>query len=142
MNRSILIYSQPNTNPPTLSTDTVHISKLQDIPNYSVHILYFNELETYPGNETSALIHALCDKLRPSGSLVLKISNTNKICRDYLLGSINNTTYIRYHTNHQSVHTINSISDIISLNNAIKIAKIDYSNNELDIFITIQRISL
>lgn len=142
MNRSIFVYSQPLTDMSSISSDAIHISKLQDIPNYSVHILYFYELEMYPDNDIASTLHTLCHKLRPSGSLVLKISNTKKICRDYLLGCINNTTYIQYHTNHKSTHTVNSISDILSTDNSIKLSRIDYSDHELDIFITIQRISL
>lgn len=144
MNKSILLYSNADISRRYTPENTtkVALNEINSIPNYSSSIIYFSEIQLFTKDHAKELLSRILDKLKPSGVLILITSNTNKICKDYLLGRIDDDLFVKHNTNNKCVFGITQINGILSSLQDIKLAKLEYDDNESNIIFTLQRVTV
>lgn len=144
MNRSILLYSNADIddNNTPQNTTKVPLNEINSIPNYSTSIIYFSEIQLLDKDSAKNLLLRILEKLKPSGVLILITSNTNKICKDYLLGRIDDDMFVKHNTNHKCVFGITQINRILSSIQDIKLSKLEYDDNGSNIIFTLQRVTV
>lgn len=141
MNRLIFVQTELGTRSMP-DFQNVMLSDLDSIVNYSVDHICFYDLETLEAQQAESVLGIILNKVRPSGILTIGVTNTKKICRDYYMNSIDDLTYIKYHTNHRSVFSENKLIQLIEKDKNIKIAKLEYTPDQLEVRITAQRVGI
>lgn len=120
----------------------VSLGDLDSVVNYSVDHLCFYDIEILNAQDAEKVVHSLLNKIRPAGILTIGFTNTKKICRDYYMNSLDDATYIKYHTDHRSVFSENKIIQLLEQDKNMKIVKLEYTPDQLEIRITAQRVTI
>lgn len=109
--------------------DNINISNLDSIVNCSTDTIFCYILEYLNEATTVATIHGLLNKLRPSGSLVIRFSDFKKICELYIGGSLSGSDLLGQARGKNNILSIDYIINIIS--NNFQVSKIDYDENTI-----------
>jgi hypothetical protein len=121
---------------------TISVNDLKKVVNYSVDHICCYDIEFLNPKQAEELLVSLTDKLRPSAIITVGITNTKKISRDYYMNSIDDTTYIKYHSGHNSVFSENKLIQMIEHDKNMKTIKLEYSSDQLEIKISAQRVGI
>lgn len=120
----------------------IHPKDIGDVVNYSIDHIYTDCLEFLPEDIANNLITTISHKIRPGGIMTIVVSNTKQICRNYCLNILNDNDYIKLNANHRCVLSLDTITDFIQKLENIKILKVEYSTNQLEMAIASQRVSV
>lgn len=141
MNRFVFVkVKEGNETLPNFTT--ISVNDLKTVVNYSVDHICCYDIELLDPKQAEELLGNLIDKLRPSAIMTIGITNTKKISRDYYMNSIDDATYIKYHSGHNSVFSENKLIEMIEHDRNIKTIKLEYSSDQLEIKISAQRVSI
>lgn len=121
------------------NTDNYDVSNLSSIVNYSIDNMFCMCLDTYSKEELLALIPELLKKLRPTGSLVVRITDFKSVCKRYIDNQISNDELIKLLSTKKSSLSVDEIMTALDMN-LFKIIKIH--REDLLLSITIQRIAV
>lgn len=104
MKRNLTIVIEPTNNP-----EQVHINNLQSIVNYSCDTIIMSYLEYLLEKDHHTILKILLEKLRPSGRLILQISNIKSITENWLKQSISSQEFLNSISNKQSILSLDNI---------------------------------
>jgi hypothetical protein len=127
------------SSPVPLGHSTATLGDLGLIINLSCDNIICDCLEYYSKQQSVDAIQQLIEKIKPSGLLVIVLTDIKKQLSGYLDGTVNSDKLLQTLANKLSIWSLDDI--LLALNRpSLKIQKIDYVNNQ--IVITTKRISL
>lgn len=109
--------------------DNINVSNLDSIANCSADTIFCYILEYMNETTTVDTIHRLLNKLRPSGSLVIRFSDFKKICELYIGRSLSESDLLGQTRGKNNILSIDYIVNIIA--NNFQVSKIDYDENTI-----------
>lgn len=138
MKRNINIVNQ-HCHTSIANTDNYNVSNLSSIIDYSVDNMFCMCLDTYSKEELLGLLPDLLKKLRPSGCLVVRITDFKAVCKRYIDNQISNDEFMKLLSTKKSSLSIDEIITALDMN-LFKIIKTH--REDLLLSVTIQRISV
>lgn len=122
-----------------LGHNAVTLNNIEPIINLSCDNILCDCLEYYSKEQSADAIQQLLQKIKPSGLLVIVLTDVKKQLSGYLEGSIGSDKLLQTFLDKLSIWSLDDI--LLSVNKpSFKVQKIDYVNNQ--IVITIKRILL
>jgi|694.fasta_scaffold00281_21 hypothetical protein len=91
----------------------VHINQISSIINYSCDSIILDCLEYLQEKDHAVVFNVLLEKLRPTGRLVVSISNAKDIANNFVNATISSGDFLRFFINKQSLLSIESIYTFI-----------------------------
>lgn len=138
MKRNINIIHQ-NPNIRLNGFESVYINNIDNLVDCSVDNIIYGVIESINKTEAKKVFTQLIQKLRPSGSLIVKFCDIKYLCDNFINNKVSNEDF---------GNKIKSINNIISLDEIltyidIKSCKISHiARDNDDIVVTVTRISL
>ena len=119
----------------------IHINEVHNIPDYSVDLLTFSEINALKHNSCEPALSLILNKVRPQkGVCILEIADMNSICGLYLNKIIDSTEMSQIISPIQNVFGVTDIKNLVDkTNNMFSIIKIDKQTDRNKIAVTIQR---
>jgi len=112
----------------------IHINQISSIINYSCDSIVLDCLEYLQEKDHAIVFGVLLEKLRPTGRLIVSISNAKDIASSFINATISSSDFLRFFTNKQSLLSIESIYTFIDFNH-YDIITLDIDDSSLTIVI-------
>lgn len=109
------------------NTDSVDISKINDIVNYSVDSIFCYIFEYLKPDDFLAVFNTSLKKLRPDGGLMIRFTNFKKLCDLYQKDEISNKDLLNFIENKKNILSIDQIISL--LDNQFVLNRLDYIDN-------------
>jgi len=113
MSRNINLYnSQAEQN--LDGFDNIPLSKLDDIVNYSVDILFYREMNSLEPDQKNQILNVMLQKIRTGGSLVLKFVDSKILSKMYWDNQITSQAFMDKISNNKNITTPEEINEIVN----------------------------
>lgn len=128
-------------NEPKDGLQNVHINEVHNIPDYSVDLLTFSEINALKYSSCEPALSLILNKVRPEkGVCILEIADVNSICSLYINKIMDSAKMSEIVSPMQNVFGVADIKNLIDkTNNMFSIIKIDKQIDGKKIAITVQR---
>lgn len=115
--------------------DTVNLSQIEDIVDCSVDTILYYNISYLNKPEAKQALGVLSRKLRLGGSVVIKFTNLDLLCKNYLNRKISTTEFLE---NVQEVSNGLSIDEIYTYidGDSLRITKVGKEKNNISVAIT------
>lgn len=119
----------------------VHINELHNIPDYSVDLLTFSEINSLKHSSCEQALSLILNKIRPQkGVCVVEVVDMSAICNLYINKVMDSAEMSQTISPIQNVFGVSDIKSLLDkTNNMFAIIKIDKQTEHNKIAITIQR---
>lgn len=119
--------------------ESISINNINNIVDCSVDTIVYFCIESMPKEIGKQTFDILCAKLRPQGTIVVKFTDLDHLCRNYQSRIISNTDLI---TTCNSIINPLNLDEIITYIDISKFKTVNVSRQESSIIVTVQRTSL
>lgn len=115
--------------------ESVHLSSISNLVDFSIDTILYYNIGYSQKAESKKNLQILSGKLRPGGSMVVKFTNLDLICKNYLDKKIKNNELIDAI---KHVNTGMSIDEMFTFvnNDSLRITKIAKENNDISMVVT------
>lgn len=115
--------------------ESVHVSSISNLVDFSIDTILYYNIGYSQKSESKKNLQTLSDKLRPGGSMVVKFTNLDLICKNYLDKKIKNNELINAI---KHINTGMSIDEMFTFvnNDSLRITKIAKENNDISMVVT------
>lgn len=113
MKRNIILY---HDNLPTEQDNFsvyIDIRQIDEVINHSVDNLYCDTLENLSETDIPIIISKIQQKIRSSGTIMIKFLDIKKICLDFLQNNLSASKYIEYISQKKSIVNLDLIASNI-----------------------------
>lgn len=115
--------------------ENIDMSKVDDIVDCSVDTILYYNISYLDKSAGKQILSILSNKLRLGGSVVIKFTNLDLICKNYLNKKISTTEFIEYTKSIINGLSIDEIYTYID-GDSLRITKVGKENNNISIAIT------
>ena len=122
------------------SANNIDINLLDSIPNFSNENIYISLLNLFPKKDSVNVINVLINKLKQSGTLVLKLLNFNQLIDSYKFHQMSDDTVCQHIHGTTCIINQSEIFELLHSKTDVKI--VDISNDDVYTVYKIQRVSL
>lgn len=122
----------------------VHINEIHNIPDYSVDILTFSEIQSIKHSACEQIISILFSKIRPqTGICILEIMDIHSVCELYINKMMDSSGMSDIVAKIQNVFSTTDIKTFVEKsNNIFSILKIENNPDQKKVLATIKRNSV
>lgn len=129
MSRNINLYnSQAEQN--LDGFDNIPLSKLDDIVNYSVDILFYREMNSLEPDQKSQILNTMLQKIRTGGSLVLKFVDSKILSKMYWDNQITPKVFMDKISNNKNITTPEEINEVVNKDEFI-LSRIEHKEDQI-----------
>ena len=129
MSRNINLYnSQAEQN--LDGFDNIPLSKLDDIVNYSVDVLFYREMNSLEPDQKSQILNTMLQKIRAGGSLVLKFVDSKILSKMYWDNQITPKVFMDKISNNKNITTPEEINEVIDKDEFI-LSRIEHKEDQI-----------
>jgi len=127
--------------PAKAGLQNVHINEVHNIPDYSVDLLTFSEINSLKYSSCEPALSLILNKIRPQkGVCIIEVADMSAICNLYINKIIDSAEMSQTISPIQNVFGVSDIKSLLDkTNNMFTIIKIDKQTEHNKIIITIQR---
>lgn len=131
-------------NGPKEGFQNIHINEIHNIPDYSVDLLSFGEINSLQYSYCESAISLILNKIRPqTGLCIIEIIDMSTVCGLYINKAIRSVEMSNIISTMQNVFGVIDIKNLLDRsNNMFNIIKIMKHTEQNKIFVTIQRNSV
>jgi hypothetical protein len=129
MSRNISLYnSQAEQN--FDGFDNIPLSKLDDIVNYSVDVLFYREMNSLEPDQKSQTLNTMLQKIRAGGSLVLKFVDSKILSKMYWDNQITPQVFMDKISNNKNITTPEEINETINKDEFV-LSRIEHKEDQI-----------
>lgn len=115
--------------------DSVNVSQINNLVDCSVDMVLYYSIGYMEKSEAKNIFSLLTNKLRPGGSIIVKFSNLELLCQNYLQKKISNNDFL------EQIKTLTnciSVDEIFTYVNGdkIRVTKIGKEKNNISMVVT------
>ena len=141
MNKTTHLYHAQYEQPTDNLVHCVPFDQIDSLINYSFHHIYCSGLDFFDKTQIEKILFIILQKIRPEGLITVKITDMNKICRDYITKTMSDDELINIIKNKNAIISQNYLDTIFNNSQEFKTIKIE-NPNKLFVYITAQRIKI
>jgi hypothetical protein len=109
MKRNLIITIDPQS----VNNNVIFINDIDNIVNYSCDSIEISILEYIEDKNHKMVIGVLAEKIRPSGKLIINISNAISIAKNFVSYSITSQNFLNFFKNKVSLLSIDLLYSMI-----------------------------
>jgi hypothetical protein len=129
MSRNINLYnSQAGQN--LDGFDNIPLSKLDDIINYSVDILFYREMNSLEPDQKNQTLSVMLQKIRTGGSLVLKFVDSKILSKMYWDNQITPQEFMEKISNNKNITTPEEINEVVNKDEFV-LSRIEHKEDQI-----------
>lgn len=129
MNRNINLYNsraEQNLD----GFDNIPLSKLEDIVNYSVDILFYREMNSLESDQKNQILSLMLQKIRTGGVLILKFVDSKILSKMYWDNQISPQAFMDKISNNKTITTPEEINETINKDEFI-LSRIEHKEDQI-----------
>jgi hypothetical protein len=110
--------------------DNMPLSKLDDIVNYSVDILFYREMNSLEPDQKNQILNLMLQKIRTGGVLILKFVDSKILSKMYWDNQISPQAFMDKISNNKNITTPEEINEVINKNEFV-LSRIEHKEDQI-----------
>jgi|688.fasta_scaffold300938_2 hypothetical protein len=110
--------------------DNMPLSKLDDIVNYSVDILFYREMNSLEPDKKNRILSLMLQKIRTGGILILKFVDSKILSKMYWDNQISPQAFMDKISNNKNMTTPEEINEVINKDEFV-LSRIEHKEDQI-----------
>lgn len=110
--------------------DNIPLSKLEDIVNYSVDILFYREMNSLEPDQKNQILSLMLQKIRTGGILILKFVDSKILSKMYWDNQISPQAFMDKISNNKTITTPEEINETINKDEFV-LSRIEHKEDQI-----------
>lgn len=115
--------------------ESVHVSSIDNLVDFSIDTILYYNIGYSQKTEYKKNLTTLLNKLRPGGSVIVKFTNLDLLCKNYLNKKISNNELVETIKNLNTGMSVDEMFTHIN-NDSLRITKVAKENNNISMVVT------